>query len=97
MRNELSAGRPSGATGEGGWADRTADFPFVDGEALAAARIDAVADSQGMDLDQPRQVLRSGGNVLSVFLFDEDDDGLKDLWLWRVETISVGDVFLWLG
>ena len=56
-----------------------------------------VGDSQGMDLDQPRQVLRSGGNVLSVFLFDEDEDGLKDLWLWRVETISVGDVFLWLA
>ncbi|MBT8146304.1 MAG: VCBS repeat-containing protein [Gammaproteobacteria bacterium] len=53
--------------------------------------------SQGMDLEQPRQVLRSGGNVLSVFLFDEDEDGLKDLWLWRVETISVGDVFLWLA
>jgi len=54
-------------------------------------------NSQGMDLEQPRQVLRSGGNVLSVFLFDEDEDGLKDLWLWRVETISVGDVFLWLA
>lgn len=54
-------------------------------------------NSRGMDLEQPRQVLRSGGNVLSVFLFDEDEDGLKDLWLWRVETISVGDVFLWLA
>lgn len=52
---------------------------------------------RGMDLTEPRQVLRSGGNVLSVFLFDEDEDGLKDLWLWRVETISVGDLFLWLA
>ncbi|MEZ5492673.1 MAG: VCBS repeat-containing protein [Gammaproteobacteria bacterium] len=51
----------------------------------------------GMELAQPRQVLRSGGNVLSVFLFDENEDGLKDLWLWRVETISVGDIFLWLA
>jgi hypothetical protein len=51
----------------------------------------------GMDLSQPRQVLRSGGNVLSVFLFDEDEDGRKDLWLWRVETVSVGDLFLWLA
>jgi len=51
----------------------------------------------GMNLEQPRQVLRSGGNVLSTFLYDEDDDGLKDLWLWRVEPISVGDIFVWLA
>lgn len=51
----------------------------------------------GIDLEQPRQVLRSGGNVLSTFLYDEDEDGLKDLWLWRVEAISVGDLFVWLA
>ena len=51
----------------------------------------------GMDFSQPRQVLRSGGNVLTVFLHDEDGDGKKDLWLWRVEPISVGDLFLWLA
>ncbi|MEX0618603.1 MAG: hypothetical protein WDZ76_07070 [Pseudohongiellaceae bacterium] len=51
----------------------------------------------GMNLEQPRQVLRSAGNVLSTFLFDENGDGLKDLWLWRVESISLGDVFLWLA
>jgi hypothetical protein len=51
----------------------------------------------GMDLEQPRQVLRSGGNVLTTFLYDEDGDQLKDLWLWRVEPISVGDIFLWLA
>ncbi len=50
----------------------------------------------GMELASPRQVLRSGGNVLGSFLHDEDGDGLKDLWLWRVESISLGDVFLWL-
>ncbi|MYI02669.1 MAG: hypothetical protein F4122_09195 [Gammaproteobacteria bacterium] len=50
----------------------------------------------GMDLENPRQVLRSGGNVLGSFLHDENEDGLKDLWLWRVESISLGDVFLWL-
>lgn len=50
-----------------------------------------------MDFSQPRQVLRSGGNVLTVFLHDEDDDGRQDLWLWRVEPISVGDLFLWLA
>ena len=50
-----------------------------------------------MDLQKPRQVLRSGGNVLSTFLYDEDEDGLKDLWLWRVESISIGDIFVWLA
>ena len=53
--------------------------------------------ADGMDMEQPRQILRSGGNVLSTFLFDENEDGLKDLWLWRVETVSVGDIFLWLA
>ena len=52
---------------------------------------------EGMNLEQPRQVLRSGGNVLSTFLYDENEDGLKDLWLWRVESISVGDIFMWLA
>lgn len=53
--------------------------------------------ANGMDFTQPRQVLRSGGNVLSTFLQDENEDGLKDLWLWRVENISVGDIFVWLA
>ena len=51
----------------------------------------------GMNFEQPRQVLRSGGNVLGTFLQDENEDGLKDLWLWRVESISVGDIFVWLA
>jgi hypothetical protein len=51
----------------------------------------------GMDFSQPQQVLRSGGNVLTVFLHDENGDGLQDLWLWRVQSISVGDLFLWLA
>ena len=53
--------------------------------------------TSGMDFKEPTQVLRSGGNVLSTFLYDEDGDGLKDLWLWRVEPVSVGDIFLWLA
>ena len=53
--------------------------------------------ADGMHLEQPRQVLRSGGNVLSTFMYDENEDGLKDLWLWRVESISVGDIFVWLA
>lgn len=51
----------------------------------------------GMDFESPQQVLRSGGNVLSTFLYDENEDDLKDLWLWRVEPISVGDIFVWLA
>jgi hypothetical protein len=54
-------------------------------------------NANGMDFAQPKQVLRSGGNVLKVFLHDEDGDGRKDLWLWRIEPISVGDLFLWLA
>ena len=53
--------------------------------------------ADGVNTDQARQVLRSGGNVLSTFLYDENGDGLKDLWLWRVESISVGDIFVWLA
>lgn len=51
----------------------------------------------GMVFEQPRQILRSGGNVLSTFLYDENGDSLKDLWLWRVEPISVSDIFVWLA
>ena len=51
----------------------------------------------GIDVSTPTQVLRSGGNVLTTFLHDEDGDGSKDLWLWRVEPISVGDIFVWLA
>lgn len=54
-------------------------------------------NDSGMDQEQPLQVLRSSGNVLGTFLYDEDEDGLKDLWLWRVEPISVGDIFVWLA
>ncbi|MGI9250379.1 MAG: FG-GAP repeat domain-containing protein [Pseudohongiellaceae bacterium] len=53
--------------------------------------------ARGMNFDKPLQVLRSSGNVLSTFLHDEDGDGKKDLWLWRVEPISVGDIFVWLA
>ncbi len=51
----------------------------------------------GMDFSRPQQILRSGGNVLTTFLYDENEDGLDDLWLWRVEPISVGDLFVWLA
>lgn len=51
----------------------------------------------GIDLEQADQILRSGGNVLNVFLHDENGNGQPDLWLWRVEQISLGDVFLWLA
>ncbi len=51
----------------------------------------------GISFEQPQQVLRSGGNVLTTFLHDENEDDLKDLWLWRVEPISVGDLFVWLA
>lgn len=56
-----------------------------------------IGQEDGMNLATPDQILRSSGNVLSVFLADENEDGSPDLWLWRVEQVSIGDVFLWLA
>jgi len=73
--------------------DGIEDFVLREGEKVSLFK----GLPNGMDLSQPRQVLRSGGNVLTSFLFDENEDGKKDLWLWRIEPISVGDIFLWLA
>ena len=51
----------------------------------------------GMNFEQPQQVLRSGGNVFAAVLLDEDKDDLKDLWLVRVEDISLGRAFVWVA
>src|SRR5690606_19190217 len=48
-------------------------------------------------LAQPAEAVRSGGNVLTSSLDDEDGDSREDLWLWRIEPVSVGDLFLWLA
>lgn len=53
--------------------------------------------TDGIDLQTTDQILRSSGNVLAVFLADENADGKPDLWLWRVDQVSVGDLFLWLA
>ena len=45
---------------------------------------------------KPDQILKASGNVVYALLHDEDGDGRRDLWLIRVETVSIGDVFLWL-
>lgn len=73
--------------------DNIADFVLREGGKVSLFK----GMPNGMDMSQPRQVLRSGGNVLTSFLFDENQDGRKDLWLWRIEPISVGDIFLWLA
>lgn len=73
--------------------DRIDDFVLREGGKVSLF----TGTANGMDFTQPKQVLRSGGNVLKVFLHDEDGDGRKDLWLWRIEPISVGDLFLWLA
>lgn len=73
--------------------DRIDDFVLREGGKVSLF----TGNANGMDFTQPKQVLRSGGNVLKVFLHDEDGDGRKDLWLWRIEPISVGDLFLWLA
>jgi hypothetical protein len=56
-----------------------------------------LGQSGTMNLEQPDQILRSSGNVLSIFLADENDDGRPDLWLWRIDQVSIGDLFLWLA
>ncbi len=55
--------RNPGAGASEGWSDRSADFPFVAGRALAAATLHAVSDTQGMDLavayaDRPGMLYR---------------------------------------
>ncbi len=52
-RNQIPAGEAGlapAAAPAAGFADHTGDFPFVDGEAIDAAVVDLVADTQGMDL-----------------------------------------------
>ncbi len=56
-----------------------------------------LGSEDGVDFSTPQQILRSGGNVLTTFLHDENEDGRPDLWLWRVEQVSLADVFLWLA
>lgn len=56
-----------------------------------------LGSQNGINFDQPDQILRSGGNVLAIFLHDENANGRPDLWLWRVDQISLGDLFLWLA
>ncbi len=51
----------------------------------------------GMNFEKPLQVLRSSGNLIASILLDEDEDDLKDLWLLRVEDISLGKAFVWLA
>jgi hypothetical protein len=55
------------------------------------------SSATGIDFEAPQQVLRSSGNVLGSYIRDENGDGLEDLWLARVESISIGDVFVWLA
>src|SRR5690606_3194505 len=55
------------------------------------------SSASGIDFETPQQVLRSSGNVLGAYIRDENDDGRDDLWLARVETISIGDLFVWLA
>jgi hypothetical protein len=55
------------------------------------------SSATGINFEEPQQVLRSSGNVLGAYIRDENEDGLEDLWLARVESISIGDVFVSLA
>lgn len=73
------------------------DFVLREGGRVALHLGRQDGDRSVMNLEQPDQILRSSGNVLSIFLADENEDGRPDLWLWRVDQVSIGDVFLWLA
>src|SRR5690606_34177991 len=77
--------------------DGIADFVLREGGRVALHLGKRQGSNTVMNLEQPDQILRSSGNVLSVFLADENNDGRPDLWLWRVDQVSLGDVFLWLA
>ncbi|MEA2559196.1 MAG: hypothetical protein QOH06_700 [Acidobacteriota bacterium] len=78
-----------------GWSDETKRFPFVSGRAVSGAIIEAVADTQGMDLavtyaGRPAVLYRDrlGGHYEAVELpgldgavlaYDVDQDGWSDL------------------
>jgi len=78
-----------------GWSDETRRFPFVSGRAVSGAIVEAVADTQGMDLtvtyaDRPAVLYRDrlGGRYEAVELpgpggavlaQDVDQDGWSDL------------------
>ena len=81
--------------GEAGWSDETRRFPFVSGRAVSGTIVEAVADSQGMDLavtyaGRPAVLYRDrlGGRYEAVDLpgpgdavlaQDVDQDGWSDL------------------
>jgi hypothetical protein len=77
--------------------DDIADFVLREGGRVALHLGKREGSNTLMNLEQPDQILRSSGNVLSVFLADENEDGRPDLWLWRVDQVSIGDLFLWLA
>lgn len=74
-------------------ADGAEDVVFREGAKVSVFR----GGREGAMGERPEQVLKAEGNVVSAFLFDEDEDGAQDLWLVRVESISLADVLLWLA
>ena len=50
----------------------------------------------GVSFDKPLQILRASGNLVTAALGDENEDGLDDLLVVRIEKISLADVFVWL-
>lgn len=51
-------------------------------------------DKNGFDLKKPNQILKSSGNLLSPFFYDEDGDGRRDLVLLRIENLSLADLII---
>ncbi|MFG0318209.1 MAG: FG-GAP repeat domain-containing protein, partial [Planctomycetota bacterium JB042] len=50
----------------------------------------------GIDRSTAKQVLRTGGNLLSAVAFDDDGDGKDDLALLLMSDLSLGQLLFWL-
>jgi hypothetical protein len=78
-------------------------FQDIDGDGIADVLLREggkvsvfLGKAAGIDFEKPDQVLKSAGNVVTAALSDENEDGRPDLFLWRIEAVSIGDVFVWL-
>lgn len=50
---------------------------------------------EGVRFTEPVQVLKASGNLLAIFLFDDDADGRLDLGILRMEDVSLAEALTW--
>jgi hypothetical protein len=49
----------------------------------------------GVRFSEPAQLLKASGNLIAIFLFDEDGDGRHDLGILRMEDVSLAEALSW--